>query len=156
MGETDGWKEGSNFSATCAESRKGRERARRPESGVNAAGRDLGMDRTEAQRSVKIAAIAPEAKEAAREAGLDNEAAEAGMSITPAEVRSARALLGWTQRDLARRAVISVSVVSAYETRKARPAPSTVRNLQRTLEAAGVEFIAENGEGAGVRLRKAK
>ncbi len=34
--------------------------------GINAAVRDLGIDRTEAQRAVKIASIAPEAKEAAR------------------------------------------------------------------------------------------
>jgi hypothetical protein len=33
--------------------------------GINAAVRDLGIDRTEAQRSVKIASLAPEAKEAA-------------------------------------------------------------------------------------------
>ncbi len=37
-------------------------------SGINAAGRDLGIDGTEAQRAVKIASIAPEAKEAARAA----------------------------------------------------------------------------------------
>jgi hypothetical protein len=30
----------------------------------------------------------------------------------------------------------------------------TVADVQRTLEKAGVEFIAENGGGAGVRLRK--
>lgn len=40
--------------------------------GINAAVRDLGIDRTEAQRAVKIASLAPKAKEAAREAGLDN------------------------------------------------------------------------------------
>jgi hypothetical protein len=41
-----------------------------PGSGINAAVRELGIDRTEAQRAVKIASIAPEAKEAARVAGL--------------------------------------------------------------------------------------
>lgn len=44
----------------------------RENKGINAAVRDLGIDRTEAQRAVKIAALAPEAKEAARSAGLDN------------------------------------------------------------------------------------
>jgi hypothetical protein len=38
----------------------------RQNQGINAAVRDLGIDRTEAQRAVKIAAIAPEAKEAAQ------------------------------------------------------------------------------------------
>jgi hypothetical protein len=31
---------------------------------------------------------------------------------------------------------------------------ATMAAIQRALEAAGVEFIAENGGGAGVRLRK--
>jgi ParB family transcriptional regulator, chromosome partitioning protein len=40
--------------------------------GVNAAARELGIGKAEAHRAVKIASITPEAKEAAREAGLDN------------------------------------------------------------------------------------
>lgn len=48
----------------------------RPESGINAAVRELGIDRTEAQRAVKIASITPKAKEAAAAAGLaDNQTA---------------------------------------------------------------------------------
>lgn len=44
----------------------------RPESGVNAASRELGLERTEVQRAVKIASISPEAKAAAQSAGLSN------------------------------------------------------------------------------------
>jgi len=58
-----------NKGATCADIPKGRGQ---PQGGVNAAVRDLGIDRTEAQRSVKIASITPAAKEAAREARLDD------------------------------------------------------------------------------------
>ena len=48
----------------------------RPQSGINAATRELGIDRTEAQRAVKIAGIAPEAKVAAVDAGInDNQSA---------------------------------------------------------------------------------
>ena len=32
--------------------------------------------------------------------------------------------------------------------------PRTVDAIRRALESAGVEFIPENGGGAGVRLRK--
>ena len=32
----------------------------------------------------------------------------------------------------------------------------TLAKIRRALESAGVEFIAENGGGAGVRLRKGK
>lgn len=42
------------------------------EGGINAASRELGIERTEAQRAVKVASITDEAKDAAREAGLDN------------------------------------------------------------------------------------
>jgi hypothetical protein len=34
--------------------------------------------------------------------------------------------------------------------------PATLRLIKKTLIEAGVEFIAENGGGAGVRLRQAK
>jgi len=44
----------------------------RPESGTNKASRELGIDRTEAQRSIKVDSLSPEAKEAARTAGLDD------------------------------------------------------------------------------------
>ena len=58
----------------------------RPESGINAATRDLGLDRTATQRAVKVASITPEAKEAAREAGIDdNQSALLKVAGAPAE-----------------------------------------------------------------------
>jgi hypothetical protein len=59
----------------------------RPEGGVRAAARDLGIDEVDARRAVKVAAIAPEAKKAARETGLDDNRAallEAAKGKTPA------------------------------------------------------------------------
>lgn len=44
----------------------------RPESGTNKAARDLNIDRNEVQRSKKIADLTPEAKQAAKEVGLDD------------------------------------------------------------------------------------
>ena len=51
--------------ATCAgHDATGRKRsAQQQPGGINAAVRELGIDRSEAQRAVKIASIAPEAKE---------------------------------------------------------------------------------------------
>jgi hypothetical protein len=57
-------------------------------------------------------------------------------------IRAARALLRWEQRDLANASSVSL------------PTMSTVAALRKALEAAGVEFIDENGGGPGVRLRK--
>jgi ParB-like chromosome segregation protein Spo0J len=58
----------------------------RSDQGINAAVRELGVDRTEAQRAMKIASIAPDAKEAARTAGLDdNQSALLAVARAPAE-----------------------------------------------------------------------
>jgi transcriptional regulator with XRE-family HTH domain len=64
----------------------------------------------------------------------------------------ARTALGWGVRDLAAAAKVGVDTVTRFErgdTLKER----TVEAIRHTLEAAGVEFIPENGGGAGVRLR---
>ncbi|WP_238121748.1 MULTISPECIES: helix-turn-helix domain-containing protein [unclassified Xanthobacter] len=70
------------------------------------------------------------------------------------QCRMARAAVGWGVRDLAKAAGVSVDTVSRLE-RGEVLLPRTVEAIQHALEAAGVEFIPENGGGAGVRLRKA-
>lgn len=49
---------------------------------------------------------------------------------------------------------IARATVIDYEKGERSPRRATVEALQSALEAAGVEFIPENGGGAGVRLRK--
>ncbi|KAA0579176.1 helix-turn-helix transcriptional regulator [Azospirillum sp. B21] len=66
----------------------------------------------------------------------------------------ARAAVGWGVRDLAKEAGVSVDTVSRLE-RGEELQPRTLAAIQAALEAAGVEFIPENGGGAGVRLRQA-
>ena len=56
-------------------------------------------------------------------------------------------------RDLAQAAQVSTSTITRLETGEELK-PRTVEAVQRALEAAGVLFIDENGEGPGVRLRK--
>lgn len=74
--------------------------------------------------------------------------------MTPAQSRAARGLLRWNQDDLAREASVSVVTVRNFENDKSSPQRSTIGAMQRALEAAGVEFIAADGGGPGVRLRK--
>ncbi len=69
------------------------------------------------------------------------------------QCRMARAAVGWGVRELAKAAGVSVDTVSRLEKGESL-LPRTVEVIQRALETAGVEFIAENGGGAGVRLRK--
>ena len=74
--------------------------------------------------------------------------------MTSAQLRAARGLLNWTVRDLAERSGVHRNTVTRIET-DATGAGHAIETIRHALEAAGVEFIPENGGGAGVRLRKA-
>ncbi|OWK18338.1 hypothetical protein AJ88_03950 [Mesorhizobium amorphae CCBAU 01583] len=74
--------------------------------------------------------------------------------MTPAQTRAARALLNWSQPDLAKACGAGISTIRDFETGKRSPIVNNLNAIQRALETAGVEFIPENGGGAGVRLRK--
>ncbi|PZV40075.1 transcriptional regulator [Mesorhizobium kowhaii] len=65
----------------------------------------------------------------------------------------ARAAIGLGVRELALKADVSPNTIARLERGEAMR-ESTVEAVQRALETAGVEFIPENGGGAGVRLRK--
>ena len=72
--------------------------------------------------------------------------------MTPAQCKMARAGLGLGVRDLAKLADVSTNTVTRLE-RGEDLYPRTIEAIRTALETAGVEFIAENGGGAGVRLR---
>jgi len=65
----------------------------------------------------------------------------------------ARAAVGWGVRELAERAGLTANTVTRIEN-GADAKQSTMDRLQQALEAAGVEFIEENGGGPGVRLQR--
>lgn len=74
--------------------------------------------------------------------------------MTPAQCRAARGLIRWTQPDLASAAGVSDVTVRKFENEQSVPQRASLDVMRRALEAAGCIFIAENGEGPGVRLRK--
>lgn len=76
------------------------------------------------------------------------------MSISAAQSRAARALLDWTQDQLAENAQVARATVADFERNARVPMRQNLVAIIATFEAAGVEFIAENGGGAGVRFRK--
>jgi len=76
--------------------------------------------------------------------------------MTGAQCRIARAALGWNAQTLATKAGVGHNTVNRFESGAHQPRGVTLEALRGALELAGVEFIAENGGGAGVRLRKAK
>jgi len=74
------------------------------------------------------------------------------MIFLPVQCRMARAALGLGVRELAAAAKVSIDTIARFE-RGDELKERTIDALQRTLEAAGVEFT--NGDHPGVRLTKA-
>jgi len=74
---------------------------------------------------------------------------------TPEQIRAARAILGMSQPQVADASGVSAMTVKRAEG-SGKPAASeqAIAAIRAALESAGVEFLAENGGGAGVRLRK--
>jgi transcriptional regulator with XRE-family HTH domain len=79
-----------------------------------------------------------------------------GGPLTSAQIRAARSLIRWSAEDLARESSLSVATIRRAELADRETSMTAANNLavRRVLEAAGVEFIDENGGGPGVRLRK--
>jgi transcriptional regulator with XRE-family HTH domain len=77
--------------------------------------------------------------------------------LTAEQVRAARALLRWDQSVLADRAGVSVETIKRLERMDGpllETRSSTLAAIEQALMAAGVVFIAENGDGPGARLKK--
>jgi transcriptional regulator with XRE-family HTH domain len=76
--------------------------------------------------------------------------------LTSAQIRAARALLRWSAEDLARESLLSVATIRRAELTENETSMTVANDMvvRRAFEAAGVEFIDENGGGPGVRLRK--
>src|ERR1043165_1214045 len=77
-------------------------------------------------------------------------------SLTSAQIRAARALLRWSAEDLARASAVGVATIRRAEVMQTETALTSPNDhaIRLALEAEGVQFIDENGGGAGVRLRE--
>jgi transcriptional regulator with XRE-family HTH domain len=74
--------------------------------------------------------------------------------VTSAQVRMARAALNWTVRDLAAATGLHRNTITNIEVGRYAGDPATLELIREILIREGVEFIDENGGGAGVRLRR--
>ena len=82
-----------------------------------------------------------------------------GVSILKVSIRqlkAARTLIGWSQEQLAAAAGVSLPTIKRLEAAEGilGGRKTTAQKIGSALEKAGIEFIDENGGGAGVRLRK--
>ncbi|WP_210402915.1 helix-turn-helix transcriptional regulator [Thalassospira sp. MCCC 1A01428] len=74
--------------------------------------------------------------------------------MSPEQCRAARGLIDWSQQALAEHALVGLSTVRDFEKGRRIPHENRLKSIKNALENAGVLFIAENGEGPGVRLKK--
>jgi ParB/RepB/Spo0J family partition protein len=99
----------------------------RPASGVNAASRELGIDSTDAKRAVKVASISDDAKQAARDAGLDD---------------NRTALLTVAKETAPAAQVAKVHAIAASKTKPtSKPKPEPDRQLAASRFAEADPFI---------------
>ena len=74
--------------------------------------------------------------------------------VTSEQIKMARAALSWSVTDLSKNSSVSVRTIHRMEAENglATATPANIRLIVTTLEAAGVEFVGEPGDGPGVRL----
>ena len=84
------------------------------------------------------------------------ERVKAAAALLGVQIRAARALVGWSAEELAHASALGANTVRRAEAAEGRTSLTTAndRAIRSALENAGIEFISENGGGAGVRLRK--
>ena len=75
------------------------------------------------------------------------------MTLTSEQCRAARALLNWSQSNLAKASGHGQATVADFERGKRQPHPRNQQAIRAALEKAGIAFIEENGGGAGPRFR---
>jgi transcriptional regulator with XRE-family HTH domain len=83
---------------------------------------------------------------------LRSKKAPVDLPLTKEQCRAARALLGWSQDDLAKESKVAKKTIADFERGERSPYPRTLADIRKALESAGVEFI-DNGKGKGAKLR---
>ncbi|MCJ2080159.1 GIY-YIG nuclease family protein [Methylobacterium sp. J-090] len=76
--------------------------------------------------------------------------------LTKEQCRAGRAMLDWSRSDLAKECGLSDRTITDFERGAREPHDNNKRAMCGAFEAAGLEFIPENGGGAGIRFRERK
>jgi hypothetical protein len=77
-------------------------------------------------------------------------------ALTSAQIRAARSLIRWRAVDLAKQSSVGVATIRRAELAEGATSLTAANDqaIRRAFEAAGIEFLDENGGGPGLRLRK--
>ncbi|MGV1848055.1 MULTISPECIES: helix-turn-helix transcriptional regulator [unclassified Rhizobium] len=70
------------------------------------------------------------------------------------QCRGARAMLGWSQAELAKAANVSRQTIADFERGAHLPISNNLAGIVAAFQEAGIEFIPANGNGVGVRFKK--
>jgi len=75
--------------------------------------------------------------------------------IISSQIRAARALLRWSAENLASNAGVGVATIRRLELTEGIPSSNaqTLNLIKKTFESAGIEFLGNPEDGAGVRFR---
>jgi transcriptional regulator with XRE-family HTH domain len=80
------------------------------------------------------------------------------IEITSEQIRAARAMLGWSVRELAARTGIGSATIKRYEAATGVPKSRKghLNGLKENFESAGIEFIGGPDDAPGIRIHKAE
>jgi transcriptional regulator with XRE-family HTH domain len=76
--------------------------------------------------------------------------------LTPGQCRGARGMLGISQAELAKAAGLGLSTIVDFEKSRRPVSADSIYKIREALFRAGIEFLASNGGGVGVRLKKSR
>jgi transcriptional regulator with XRE-family HTH domain len=76
--------------------------------------------------------------------------------INKEQLRAARAWLNLSQQDLASASKVGKRTIADFERGATIPHERTLRDIERTLAALGVEFQFEGSIGVGIRCKSAR
>jgi len=74
--------------------------------------------------------------------------------INKEQLRAARAWLGLSQDKVAKISKVASKTIKNFERGASLPYERTLRDIQKALEKLGIEFVFDEGEGIGIRIRR--
>ena len=78
--------------------------------------------------------------------------------LSSSQIRAARALLGWSGKELAEQSGVGITTLRRYELQEGIPSANTkvLQTIKSTLEQAGIEFTGDPLVNPGVTLNLKK